>query len=140
MKRIKILGIAFVFFLAVSCNKFVDYNAQQDYIVTTADYFKTASDYQSLLVGCYTPLQWMWNVPMIGDIASDNAMCGGESATDDVGLQQIHNFQIVPNNSVLAEIWTDCYEGINRVNYLYQNNGLLNFTGKDELYGESYFL
>lgn len=140
MKRIKIFGIAFVFFTVASCNKFVDYNAQQDYIVTTADYFKTASDYQSLLVGCYTPLQWLWNAPMIGDIASDNAMCGGESATDDVGLQQIHNFQIVANNSVLTEIWTDCYEGINRVNYLYQNKGLLDFTGKDELYGEAYFL
>ena len=140
MKKIKIVGIAVVFLSAVSCNKFVDYKAQEDYVVTTDDYFKTASDYQSLLVGCYTPLQWMWYAPIIGDIASDNAMCGGESATNEVGLQQIHNFQVVPNNSSLTELWTDCYEGINRVNYLYQNRGLLEFTGKEELYGEAYFL
>ena len=77
MKKIKIVGIAVVFLSAVSCNKFVDYKAQEDYVVTTDDYFKTASDYQSLLVGGYTPLQWMWYAPIIGDIASDNAMCGG---------------------------------------------------------------
>ena len=140
MKNIKIIGVAFLFLLTTSCDKFVDYKAQEDYIVTTADYFKTANDYQTLLVGCYSPLQWLWSDPMIGDIASDNAMTGGESAVDNVGMQQIHNFQIVPNNSVLAESWTDCFEGINRVNYLYQNKGLLNFTGKDALYGEAYFL
>ncbi len=140
MKNIKLIGVAFLILLTISCSKFVNYSAQEDYIVTTADYFKTASDYQSLLVGCYTPLQWLWSDPMIGDIASDNAMCGGESATDNVGMQQIHNFQIVPNNSVLAESWTDCFEGINRVNYLHQNKALLNFTGKDALYGEAYFL
>ena len=140
MKNMKIIGVAFLFLLTTACNKFVDYKAQEDYIVTTADYFKTSSDYQSLLVGCYAPLQWLWSDPMIGDIASDNAMCGGESAVDNVGMQQIHNFQLVPNNSVLTESWTDCFEGINRVNYLYQNKGLLNFSGKDALYGEACFL
>ena len=141
MKKIKIfISVCFGIVTFSACNKFVDYNPHEDYITTTADYFKTSSDYQSLLVGCYTPLQWLWRDPMIGDIASDNAVCGGESATDDVGLQQIDNFQIVSNNSDLTETWQSCYEGINRVNYLEQNKSLLNFTGKDALYGEAYFL
>ncbi|MFP5040656.1 RagB/SusD family nutrient uptake outer membrane protein [Parasediminibacterium sp. JCM 36343] len=141
MKKIKIIvSIAFIISAATACKKFVDYDPHEDYITTTADYFKSASDYQSLVVGCYTPLQWIWADVMIGDIATDNAVSGGENATDVLGLQQIDDYTIVSNNSYLTETWKSCFEGINRVNYLQENKGLLNFTGKDALYGEVYFL
>jgi tetratricopeptide (TPR) repeat protein len=141
MKNIKYI-IALLFFVSVStsCEKFVDYNPKEDYLITADDYLKTVDDYQKMVIGCYSPLQWLWAAPVIGDIASDNSVSGGENATDQIGFQQIDDYQIVANNGNLTEIWKSCYEGINRVNYLEENKAKLNFTGKDALYGEIYFL
>jgi len=140
MKKITIIASFTIFLMGSSCNKFVDYNPHEDYQITSADYFKLPSDYQSLVIGTYSPLQWLWADPVIGDIASDNSVTGGENATDEVGLQQIDDYTIVSNNSYLTESWKDCYEGINRANYLQENKGKLNFTGKEALYGQVYFL
>jgi hypothetical protein len=123
-----------------SCTKFVDYNPQEDYQITADNYFKTAEDYQKMAIGVYSPMQWLWAVPVIGEIASDNSVSGGENATDNIALQQIDDYQIVANNGNLTEIWKACYEGINRANYLEENKAKLDFTGKTALYGEVYFL
>ena len=123
-----------------SCTKFVDYNPQEDYQITADNYFKTAEDYQKMTIGVYSPMQWLWAVPVIGEIASDNSVSGGENATDNIPLQQIDDYQIVANNGQLTEIWKACYEGINRANYLEENKSKLDFTGKTALYGEVYFL
>ena len=123
-----------------ACKKFVDYKPKEDYQITADDYLKTADDYQKMVVGTYSPLQWIWADVVIGDVASDNAVSGGENATDQLGFQQIDDYTIVTNNSYLTEAWKSCYEGINRANYLEENKGKLDFTGKDALYGEVYFL
>jgi len=93
-----------------------------------------------MTIGVYSPIQWLWSIPVIGDVASDNAVSGGENATDNIALQQIDDYQLIPNNSNLTEIWKACYEGINRANYLEENKAKLDFTGKSALYGEVYFL
>jgi hypothetical protein len=97
-------------------------------------------------ISVYTPLQWLNQVVPIGDIASDNAVAGGESASDVLDLQQIDDFTLTPVNGTLAQVWQYAYEGINRANYLFQfkdkNPGgtAVSFAGKDALYGEIYFL
>ncbi|MBC6492687.1 RagB/SusD family nutrient uptake outer membrane protein [Flavihumibacter stibioxidans] len=123
-----------------SCSKFVDYSPREDYQITADDYFKNAEDYQKMLVGVYSPLQWLYASPMIGDIASDNSVSGGENATDVLGLQQIDDYRTIPINSYLTEIWKVCYEGINRANYLEENKSKLDFSAKDQVYGQAYFL
>jgi len=141
MKNTKyILGIALLITLVPSCKKFVDYKPKEDYQITADDYLKTADDYQKMVVGTYTPLQWIWADVVIGDVASDNSVSGGENATDQLGFQQIDDYQIIPNNGYLTEAWKACFEGINRANYLEENKAKLDFTGKDALYGEVYFL
>jgi hypothetical protein len=141
MKNTKyILGIAFMIVIMPACKKFVDYKPKEDYQITADDYLKTADDYQKMVVGTYSPLQWLWANVVIGDVASDNSVSGGENATDQLGFQQIDDYQIIPNNSYLTEAWKACYEGINRANYLQENKTKLDFTGKDALYGEVYFL
>lgn len=135
-----IIALLFLLTISTSCEKFVDYSPKEDYLITADDYLKTPEDYQKMVVGCYSPLQWLWAAPVIGDIASDNSVSGGENATDQIGFQQIDDYQITANNGNLTEIWKSCYEGINRVNYLEENKAKLNFTGKDALYGEIYFL
>lgn len=141
MKNLKYIPVvAGVLLLATACKKFVDYNPHEDYQITASDYLKTADDYQKMAIGVYTPLQWLWADPVIGDVASDNSVAGGENATDQLGFQQIDDYQIVANNSYLTEAWKSCYEGINRANYLHQYKSNLDFAGKDALYGEVYFL
>jgi starch-binding outer membrane protein, SusD/RagB family len=141
MKNTKyILCIALAVAMQPSCKKFIDYKPVDDYQITADDYLKTADDYQKMVIGTYSPLQWIWADVVIGDVASDNSVAGGENATDQLGFQQIDDYTIVANNSYLIEAWKSCYEGINRTNYLQENKGKLDFTGKDALYGEVYFL
>lgn len=147
MKNYFKIGGAFILIMALaSCKKWVDYNPHQDFIVTAQDYLQSESDYRTMEVSVYSPLQWINQVVPIGDIASDNAVSGGESASDVLSLQQIDDFTLTPVNSSLSDIWQSAYEGINRANYLYQYKDAnpsgvkIDFAGKDALYGEIYFL
>jgi starch-binding outer membrane protein, SusD/RagB family len=135
-----IISLIFVITMTMGCKKFVDYNPHEDYQITADDYLKTSDDYQKMVIGTYSPLQWLWANTVIGDVASDNSVAGGENATDQIGFQQIDDYQITPINSYLTEAWKACYEGINRANYLHENKAKLDFAGKDALYGEVYFL
>ena len=141
MKSIKYyISIVCIILIAPACKKFVDYKPKDDYQITADDYLTTADDYQKMVVGVYSPLQWLWSNTVIGDVASDNSVSGGENASDQIGFQQIDDYIIVANNSYLTEAWKGCYEGINRANYLNGNKAKLDFIGKDALYGEVYFL
>jgi hypothetical protein len=145
-KYLKIAAMISVIILVTSCKKFVDYNPTDAYLVTANSSLQSASDYQTMEISVYTPLQWLNQVVPIGDIASDNAVAGGESASDVLDLQQIDQFTVTPTNGTLTSIWQYAYEGVNRANYLtqYQVNNpsgqQVNFTGKDAMYGEIYFL
>lgn len=147
-KRIYIKMISALLLTAslVSCKKWVDYDPHGDYLVTDLDYLKSESDYRTMAVSVYTPLQWLNQTVQVGDIASDNSVSGGESASDVLSLQQIDDMTHTPINTTLDEIWKGCYEGINRANYLHQfkaaNPGgtAVEFAGKESMYGEIYFL
>lgn len=147
MKKYLIIaaGIGVAFSLS-SCKKWVDYNPHQDYITTAQDYLQTETDYRTMEVSVYTPIQWLNQVVPIGDIASDNAVSGGESASDVLSLQQIDDFTLTPVNGTLTDIWQSAYEGINRANYMTQYKAknlqgqAVDFAGKDAMYGEVYFL
>src|SRR6201999_680963 len=129
-----------------SCKKWVDYNPHDDYAITDQDYLQSESNYRTMEVSVYTPLQWLNQVVPIGDIASDNAVAGGESASDVLDLQHIDDYTTTSVNSTLADLWESSYEGINRANYLNQYKETnpagvkVDFPGKDALYGEVYFL
>lgn len=137
-KHIAVLST--IIFLGQSCSDFVEYDPIENYEITADVYFQQSSDYEAAVIGTYDPLQWMYLNILIGDIASDNSYCGGESATDVVGLQQIDLMTHTPNNDNLTSIWKWLYEGINRANYLEENKDNLDFDRKSELYGEVYFL
>ena len=129
-----------------ACKKWTDYDPREDYRVTELDYLRAESDYRTMAVSVYTPLQWLNQQVPIADIASDNSVAGGENASDVVPLQQIDDYTHTPVNSTLTELWQAAYEGINRANYMHQYKEknpagvTVNFAGKDALYGEVYFL
>jgi starch-binding outer membrane protein, SusD/RagB family len=147
MKNIKyIIGLALLLPILTGCKKWVDFNPKDEYAITEADYLKTAADYNSMAASCYSPLQWQNQLVVVGDIASDNSVAGGENAADVLNLQQMDDYTITTNNGHLEDLWKVSYEGINRVNYLtqYKDKNIagetVNFAGKDALYGEIYFL
>lgn len=140
------MAVVLVTTLLTSCKKWVDYNPHEDFRITELDYLKSESDYRTMAISVYTPLQWLNQAVPVGDIASDNAVSGGENASDVLSLQQIDDYTHTPVNSTLTELWQAAYEGINRANYLHQYKGAnpagdaIEFAGKDALYGEVYFL
>ena len=148
MKKItiNITSLFLLTLLLASCKKWVDYNPREDFRITELDYLASESDYRTMAVSVYTPLQWINQVVPIGDIASDNAVSGGENASDVLALQQIDDYSHTPVNSALTEIWSSAYEGVNRANYMTQYKdknpagGTVDFAGKDALYGEVYFI
>jgi hypothetical protein len=138
-----LMGVVLLF---SSCTKWVDYNPREDFRITELDYLRSESDYRTMAVSAYTPLQWLNQAVPVGDIASDNAVSGGENASDVLSLQQIDDMTHTPVNVTLTELWQAAYEGINRANYLHQYKeknpagNAVTFAGKDALYGEVYFL
>ena len=145
-KYIKMGAVVAGIALLASCKKYISYDPHDTYKVTALDYLQTESDYRTMEVSVYTPLQWLNQVVPIGDIASDNAVAGGESASDVLDLQQIDDFTLSPVNGTLTQIWQYAYEGVNRANYLVQYKDKnpagqqVSFAGKDAMYGEISFL
>jgi len=142
MKNIiyKLFLVSTITFGIVSCDEFVDYEASETYNIVADDYFKSSNDYEAALVGVYDVTQWTLYNWMIGEIASDNSLCGGESATDVIGLQKIDDMIHDAENDQLSRIWQYMYEGINRANYMVENSDKMDFPRKNELYGEVHFL
>jgi hypothetical protein len=146
MKYIKIISLVFLLSSLASCKKWVDYDPHDDFKITDLDYLKSESDYRTMAVSVYTPIQWLNQAVPVGDIASDNAVSGGENSSDVLSLQQIDDYTHTPVNSTLTGLWQSAYEGINRANYMTQYKNAnkagetVNFAGKDALYGEIYFL
>jgi len=134
-----LISISLILFV-YSCDEYVDYEASEGYQIVADDYFKSAEDYEAALVGVYDVLQWTLYNFMIGEIASDNSLCGGESASDVIGLQKIDDMIHDPVNDQLSRIWQYMYEGVNRANYMIENKDKIDFPRKDELYAEVHFL
>ncbi len=141
MKKILPFSVlASTFLFASSCADYVKYDPKENFEIVADAYFQSPQDYEAAVVGAYDPLQWLYLNVLIGDIASDNSLSGGESATDVIGLQQIDDMTHDPNNDNLTAIWRWLYEGVNRTNYLMENKGKLTFSTQEALYGEVHFL
>ena len=141
MKSFKNIFVYSLLILSLNnCTDHVDYEAIENYAITAEVYFQQESDYEAALVGTYDPLQWMFFNIQIGAIASDLSLCGGESASDYLGLQEINSMTHYPENDVLSNVWRWLYEGVNRANYMEENKSNIEFDGKESMYGEVYFL
>jgi tetratricopeptide (TPR) repeat protein len=137
LRSITILLIAGLF-TTVSCDDYLDINPP--YAQDADTYFKSASDYEKALTGAYDLLQTSYLSLWIGEIASDNAIAGGESVTDSEGLHQIDSMTHGGVNTELRSIWRWMYTGITRVNYIYEYKDNLSFEGKDKILAEAAFL
>jgi hypothetical protein len=144
MKRYKLNKLIIAGFIAVlvfanSCSDdFVE--VSPEYSIDSENYFNSENDYYQAMIGAYDLLQSTYVNVILGEIASNNTLCGGESPTDVVGWQQIDDMIHTPTNSNLSDLWGWMFSGVQRCNYFMEFKDKTNFEGKEVLIGEVRFL
>ncbi|WP_245907560.1 RagB/SusD family nutrient uptake outer membrane protein [Olleya aquimaris] len=139
MKNIKYLIASLAFLTSISCtDDFIDRDTV--YSIDSENYFNSESDYYNALIGAYDMLQSSYVNVLLGEIASNNTLCGGESATDVIGFQQIDDMIHTPVNSNLKDVWNWMFAGVNRANYIMEFQDKTNFPGKEIIIAETRFL
>ncbi|TXD95700.1 RagB/SusD family nutrient uptake outer membrane protein [Gillisia hiemivivida] len=127
-----------VAFIAISCSDdFVDVTSENE---SADNYFNSEEEYQQALIGAYDLLQATYLNVMIGEIASDNTLAGGESANDVIGFQQIDKMSHTPVNQQLRDVWNWMFAGVNRANYILQFQDKTDFEGRSEVIAQARFL
>jgi hypothetical protein len=126
-----------ILFIASCSDDFVDVDPP---FANSADFFNSEEDYQNALIGAYDLLQTTYINVMLGEIASDNTLSGGESATDVLGIQEIDEMVHNPINQQLRDIWGWMYSGVNRANYIMQYENKTPFPGKENVIAQTRFL
>ncbi len=86
IRFIKFITLVASITLLFSCEDYLEIQPEGS---DSENYFNSEEDYNKALIGAYDLLQSTYLNAMIGEIASDNVLCGGESATDVLALQQI---------------------------------------------------
>ncbi|WP_272023959.1 RagB/SusD family nutrient uptake outer membrane protein [Olleya namhaensis] len=139
MKNIKyiILLLVSASTIIACSDDFVDVESQNE---SSENYFNSEQDYQDALIGAYDLLQSTYLNVMLGEIASDNTLAGGESATDVPGIQQIDDMIHTPNNEQLRSIWGWMFAGVNRANYIMEFQNKTAFSGKENVLAQTRFL
>ena len=128
----KILKYTTVLIIAMislqSCNK--DFlNLEPKTNLTEANYYKTENDAFLSVVSIYDALSvqnWQF-VPIMSDIFSDDAYCGGSSAGDMTQWQEIEAGTMTGENEAAADLWQRCYTGIYRANLYLEKEGQINW-------------
>ena len=104
------------------------------------NFFNSEEDYQSALISAYDMLQSSYINVMLGEIASDNTLAGGESATDVPGIQEIDDMIHTPVNQQLRDIWSWMFAGVNRANYILEFKDKTDFANRNIVIAEATFL
>ena len=140
MKNLKNITIVIFtsFFSIISCNDDFVYVESND--VNSEAYFNSEEEYFNALVGAYDLLGMTYQSSILGEIASDNTLCGGESATDVPGYQQIDDMIHTANNIQLRDIFKWMYAGLNRANFILEFQDRTDFEGREIMIAEAHFL
>ena len=133
-----IAGVLTIFIIAASCTKFTE--TAPEYSIDSENYFNSEDDYYNALIASYDLLQATYANAIVGEIASNNTLCGGENPTDVIGWQQIDDMIHTPTNSNLSDIWNWMYAGLQRTNYFMEFKDKTDFDGKEVMIGEVSFL
>ncbi|CAH0998862.1 SusD-like protein P38 [Neolewinella maritima] len=134
-----ILCAALLVLTAASCEEeFIDRDPV--YSIDSENYFNSESDYYNALIAAYDLLQPSYLNVMLGEIASDNTLAGGESANDVIGIQQVDDMIHTPVNDQLDNIWDWMFAGVNRASFLLEFQDKIDFEGKAQLLAEARFL
>lgn len=135
--------------LLTACNSWL---AEPTPGVTQLDeYFTSGAACEQVVNGCYSPLAWEFNKTyfsewFIGDIASDDALKGGQNKADGSDAYDIDNFKTNANNKILLDYYRAKFMGISRCNLAikeiakYEPDTTLTVEQRDRMIGEARFL
>lgn len=140
MKRILKITLSIVLLLNLGCSD--DFVEVQPDGFNDSDFFNNQEDYENALIGTYDMLQaTFWNV-LTGIVASDDYAAGGDPFNyDQPTLQNVNLMIHTPSDeNQLRDIWRLMYAGLNRANFILEFKDKTEFTGRDELIAEAYFL
>ncbi|MDT0690828.1 RagB/SusD family nutrient uptake outer membrane protein [Salegentibacter sp. F188] len=112
----------------------------EEYTIDSENYFNSEEEYYNALIGVYDVLQSTYVNVILGEIASDNTVSGGESATDVIGWQQVDDMQHTPVNDNLDDVWDWNFAGVQRANYILEFEDKTDFEGKEQIIAETRFL
>lgn len=135
--KLKFILTLCILSLAACSDDFVDVESKDE---NSENFFNSEADYQSALTGAYDLLQASYLNVMVGEIASNNTLAGGESATDVIGIQQIDDMIHTPENQILRDIWSWMFAGVNRANYIMEFQDKTEFANKNNVIGQTRFL
>lgn len=133
-----ILGAVMAGLLALACTD--DFVEPDNFNENAENFFNSEEDYQLALIGAYDLLHSTYLNVMLGEIASDNTLAGGESATDVPGIQEVDDMVHNGLNQQLRDIWGWMFSGVNRANYILEFKDKTDFPGKDVVLAEARFL
>ena len=85
------------------------------------EYFTSISTLENVTNACYVPLAWEYGDTyysewFFGDIASDDALKGGQGISDGGDAYDIDNFKVNTNNESVLEYYRAQWQGIARCN------------------------
>lgn len=115
------------------------------------DFYTGGSVAVQTVNAAYTPLAWEYNHTyfsewFIGDIASDDAVKGGQDVNDNSNAYDIDNFKVNINNGILLDYYRAKYQGIARCNLAIQQvpqvdpDDAMTEARRTCLMGEAYFM
>ncbi len=125
----------------LSCSDdFVDVDSPDE---NSETFFNSEEDYQRALVAAYDYLQTTSKFVQFAEIASDNTLCGGESATDSPYIQEIDDMihsAVGQSGGGLRTMWQWMYEAVNRCNYIMEFQDKTDFANKTSVIAQTRFL
>jgi tetratricopeptide (TPR) repeat protein len=110
------------------------------YSIDSENYFNSKEDYERALIAAYDMLHSTYVNVLLGEIASDNTLCGGGNAVDVPGFQQIDDMIHTEVNPNLKNIWDWMFAGVNRCSYIIEFKDKTDFEGKEKILAQAYFL
>lgn len=119
MKKLIYISIASAAMFLTSCNDWLLEPRPGETLLE--DYFTVGNTAIQATNGAYVPLMWEFNSTyfpewFIGDVASDDALKGGQSVGDMADVYDFENFKTNSNNTFLLDFYRAQYQGIARCN------------------------
>ena len=147
--KIRYFAIAFAALSLLSCKGWL--NEDGPMVNRVGDYFTGPESALQVVTAAYTPLMWEYQNTyfsewFIGDIASDDALKGGQNISDMSAAYEFDNFKTVSNNELLLQYYRAQCQGIARANLAIEQipamtlDDALTQELRDRFVGEARFL
>ena len=107
----------FIFFISTSCESYLLQNP--DTTKTANNFYSTENEIEEAVYAVYATLQFSGNydiaLPAIGELPGED--CYDETPANDGGnYGQFDQFNTIPQNGVIGNLWKDAYKSIQRAN------------------------